>query len=208
MSCMSEHKFFRIEYTGRIKESQEIIDESKNAPIILGSDWLWPALNDVVKEMKEGEEKSVELPPEKTFGPRMPELIKMVPEREFKKHDTEPMPGMWITADNMRGKVLSVSGGRVRVDFNHPLAGKVLVYSIKVKEAVEKLEDKVKCVVDFHARQEIGNMKVSHAEKELEIIMPPLVNSVYKKKMADDFFKYLGFEKVKFSEIYEKHEQK
>ncbi|HLC51208.1 MAG TPA: peptidylprolyl isomerase [archaeon] len=205
---MSEHKFFRIEYTGRIKESNDVMDESKDAPIVLDSDWIWPALNDAIKEMKVGDEKTIELEPEKTFGPRMPELIKMVPEREFKKHDTEPMPGMWITADNMRGKVLSVSGGRVRVDFNHPLAGKVLVYSIKIKQDVENFDDKVKCIVDFHAKQNIDHMKVSHTDKELEIIMPPLVNSVYKKKMADDFFKYLGFEKVKFSEVYERHEQK
>jgi hypothetical protein len=41
-------------------------------------------------------------------------------------------------------------------------------------------------------------------EKDIEIELPPLINSLYKKKIADDVMKFLGFEKVKFVEIFEK----
>jgi FKBP-type peptidyl-prolyl cis-trans isomerase 2 len=45
-----------------------------------------------------------------------------------------PYPGMIVSVNRLRGKVLSVSGGRVRVDFNHPLAGKTLRFDVEVVE--------------------------------------------------------------------------
>jgi hypothetical protein len=47
-------------------------------------------------------------------------------------------------------------------------------------------------------------IKAIPKDKEIEIELPPLVNSLYKKKIADDVMRFLGFEKVKFVEIFEK----
>jgi FKBP-type peptidyl-prolyl cis-trans isomerase 2 len=123
---------------------------------------------------------------------------------EFKKHNTNPYPGMILEADNMRGRVLSVSGGRISVDFNHPLAGKALVYDLEIKEKLENLEDKVKALIEIYTRMDGSKVKTLANEKEIEIEVPPMINSVYKKKIADDVIKFLGFDKVKFVESFEK----
>ena len=74
-------EFLRIEYTGKEKDTGTVFDTTDekiakeagtykedgvygSAPIVLGKKMLLKGLEDVLKNMKEGEEKSVELPPE------------------------------------------------------------------------------------------------------------------------------------------------
>ena len=50
--------------------------------------------------------------------------MQLVPMSEFKKQGIKPQVGMAITSEGNTGIIRSVSGGRVRLDFNHELAGK------------------------------------------------------------------------------------
>ena len=63
---------------------------------------------------------------------------------EFKKQGMKPEVGMAITSDGTTGIIRSVSGGRVRVDFNHELAGKNLEYDIKVIKVIDDDVEKSK----------------------------------------------------------------
>jgi len=73
------------------------------------------------------------------YGKRNPSLVRLVPLREFYKRGIKPIPGLVVTINGLPAVILSISGGRVLVDFNHPLAGKELV--IKVKD-IKKLDKK------------------------------------------------------------------
>ena len=68
----------------------------------------------------------------------------MVALKDFTSRELNPMPGLLIEINGMVGKVQSVSGGRVRVDFNHPLAGKKIEVEIEllrlIKDNKERLE--------------------------------------------------------------------
>jgi FKBP-type peptidyl-prolyl cis-trans isomerase 2 len=130
-----------VAYEGKDKETGKVFDkveEEEPYAIILGEDSLLPGLQEALEGMKEGEEKEVELPPEKAFGERKKELIYIIPEKEFKKRGIRPVPGLPIEADGRVGRVLAVGGGRVQVDFNHELAGRTVIYKIKV---VSELKD-------------------------------------------------------------------
>jgi len=59
-------------------------------------------------------------------------------------------PGMRISAEGGEGKILTVNGGRVKVDFNHPLAGKDLIYEVEVTEIIEEPEEKIKSMIELH----------------------------------------------------------
>jgi peptidylprolyl isomerase len=120
----------------------------------------------------------LEIAPEDGFGSRTEKLIRLVPLNEFRKHNTDPIPGMVVEADNMRGKVMSVSGGRVKVDFNHPLSGKTLIYDIDIKSKIEDVEGKVRAIVKLYTQMD-EKVNVATFEKEMEIELPPLINSVY-----------------------------
>ena len=60
-----------------------------------------------------------------------------LPFNAFKKQGIMPEPGMQVNVDNMTGIIKTAAGGRCLVDFNHPLSGKDLVYTIKVNKIIE-----------------------------------------------------------------------
>ena len=201
---MQTNDFVKINYSGKIKETGIEFDKGEDVPIIVGINFTLKGIDKALLEMNVGDRKTIELAPENAFGNRDTRLVKLVPLAEFKKHDTKPYPGMIVNADNAQGRVLSVSGGRVRVDFNHPLAGKTLIYDLEVKEIIKSMEEKIKSIIKIYTRLEENKIKTLVKGKEVDVEVPPLINSLYKKKIADDVMKILGFEKVNFVESFEK----
>jgi FKBP-type peptidyl-prolyl cis-trans isomerase 2 len=200
---MQTNDFVIVNYSGKIKENNFEFDKGDDLPIIVGVNYTLKGIDKALLTMNVGEKRTIEVLPEDGFGNRNEKLIRLVPLNEFKKHNTDPIPGMVVEADNMRGKVLSVSGGRVNVDFNHPLSGKTLVYDLEIKKLLEDIESKVAALVKMYTSMD-EKVKIATFEKDIEIELPPLINSLYKKKIADDIMRFLGFEKVKFVEVFEK----
>ncbi len=201
---MQQNDFIRISYVGKIKESGQEFDKGELVPVIVGANYVIPGMEDALKEMNLNEKKTFDVQPEKAFGGRDPKLVKIVPESEFKRHNTRPYPGMVLNADNAIGKVLSVSSGRVKVDFNHPLAGKVLTYEVEVKEKVDSKEDKINMIIDFFTKIGKDKAAIKIDGDTTEITLPPVVPGVIKKKISDDIIKYVGPKTVKFLEVFEK----
>lgn len=201
---MQNNDFIILRYSGKVKETGQEFDKSEDTPVIIGADYTIRGVEEALKEMNLGEKKTIEIPSEKGFGERDQKLIKLISISEFRRQDKKPIPGMMVSIENMRGRILSVSGGRVKIDFNHPLAGKTLIYELEVKEKIEKIEDKIKMIINIYTRIEKNKIDVKMNDKEVEIVLPPLINPVYKKKIADECIKFLGLEKIKFVELFEK----
>ncbi len=121
----------------------------KEGPLLiaLGTDRLIPGLFDAVGKMQKDEEKELSLKPEKAFGHRKKDLVRIMSLSEFRKYRVEPEPGLVIHVDTDKGRnygtVKSVSGGRVMVDFNHPLASHTVSYRLKLVDVFTKTEEKV-----------------------------------------------------------------
>jgi len=205
---MKEGEFIRIDYVGRIAESKEIFDLTRedvakkegifnpnfqygSVPIIVGGNFTVKGLDKALREMNVGEKKSVKVEPEDAFGERSPKLIKLIPLSEFKKQNMDPFPGMPVTVSNLTGRVLSVSGGRVRVDFNHPLSGKTLEYKIEIKEKITKSVDKVKGIIEFFLKSKDKDVEVSIAENTAEIKIKRDLPRRVKKTVADTIMKWV-----------------
>ena len=201
---MQENDFVIVNYSAKVKETNQQIDKAENAPMIVKSGYLLKGLEEPLKQMNVGEKKTVEIAPENAFGQRDFNMIKLVSIAEFRKHGTKPAPGMFVEADRMRGRVLSVSGGRVKVDFNHPLAGKTLVYDLEITKKVEDNEEKVKSLFNMYTKVDDSKVKIVFNDKTVDIDVPPMINPIVKKRMADDIIKLMGLEKVRFIETYEK----
>ncbi|MFZ3077011.1 MAG: peptidylprolyl isomerase [Candidatus Aenigmatarchaeota archaeon] len=204
---MQKNDFVRILYSGKIKETQQEFD-SGEVPVVVGAKFVLPGIDETLEQMQVGERKTVEVAPEKGFGLRDQKFIKLVPVSQFRKNNMDPYPGMVVSADNAHGRVLSVNSGRVRIDFNHPLAGKVLVYDVEIKSKIDDSKEKIKALAEFYTKLPANKINVEIKDKEAEVIVPPMISPVYKKKIADDIRAYVGLEKVKFSEVYEKGEEK
>ncbi|MCM2325052.1 MAG: peptidylprolyl isomerase [Candidatus Woesearchaeota archaeon] len=157
--AFKKHDFVEIEYTGRLEDGS-IFDTTdaevakKNrlgnqnstfapAVICLGEDHVLKGMEAQIKEV--GTFK-VKLTPEQAFGKKDPKLLKLMPMKIFVKEKLRPVVGLEVNIDGMYGIVRSVSGGRVIVDFNHPLSGKTVEYDVKVNRQVTDTLEKAKAV--------------------------------------------------------------
>ena len=181
MTTVEKGDVVEVEYTLRDATTGEVIettsaevakeagiyDEKKRyGPriVVVGEGSLLPGLEEALIGMKEGEEKEIEIPPEKAYGLRDPKKIKRYSLGEFRKAGIKNVyPGMVVEIGGNIGIVKSVSGGRVIVDFNNPLAGKTIKAKVKVIKVYKEPKDKVVKVVKRtmpDAEVEVGDSKV------------------------------------------------
>lgn len=216
---MKKGDFIKIEYTAKIKDSGKVFDTTDkkvaekegifnpkvnygSVLVIVGEGKTVKGLDKEIMEMKVGENKKVEILPKEGFGERKPELFKLMALSEFKKQNIEPYPGMILNMENnLSCRILSVNSGRVRVDFNHPLAGKTLVYDLEIKEKLEKREEKIKAVCEYY---NCGYKKVEFKNEEIEILIKNEIGDVIKEKITDDIFDHMDFNKIRFSQTFER----
>ena len=164
MTAIKKHDFVEIEYTGSIKEDNTIFDTTeekvarenglhdKNADyspavICIGENSILKALDDQLIGRESGKEYTFEIESENAFGKKDAKLIQMIPLSRFRQQNIQPIPGLQLNIDGVFGIVKTVSGGRCLVDFNHPLAGKDLIYNVKVNRIVDDSKDKLKSLL-------------------------------------------------------------
>ncbi len=179
---LKKHDFVEIEYTGRLDDNTvfDTTDENvaKQAGITRESSRFGPVViclgeNHILKGIEEkiigqnlGEFK-IELTPENAFGKKNVKLLRLIPSKVFRKEKITPFPGLEVNIDNMYGIVRTVSGGRVIVDFNHPLSGRNVKYEVKVNKIVDNALDKAKAI--FKNELQITDSKM-HMESDKLII--------------------------------------
>jgi peptidylprolyl isomerase len=152
--------FVLLDYVATVKETNEVFsttkeEEAKKAGLfregeyyeprllVVGSDWFPKGLEEGLVGHEKGEQLTIELPPEKAYGARDASKIRSYPLRKFKNVDSRLQPGARVDVDNRLGVVRSVGAGRVQVDFNPPLAGKTLIYSVEIKDVIEDPVQKI-----------------------------------------------------------------
>ncbi|MEM0372274.1 MAG: peptidylprolyl isomerase [archaeon] len=182
-------EFYMVTYTGREKDTGAVFDtndaeaakregilvrgrEYKPALMITGDNQLIKGFEEALSGMKTGDKKIIEIPPAKAYGERKPELVKLVPIKPFADNNIVPSPGMALEVDGRPVRVQSVSGGRVRLDFNHELAGKTLIFEITVNEKIEKIEDAVQALFERFFPETKEKAIVKKIGQNLEITLP------------------------------------
>jgi len=221
---MKPGDFVEVDYTGRIKDSGEIFDLTKEdiakkenvyrpdvlyGPVVLivGADFIIRGLDEALRGMDVGDKKNVEIPPEKAFGEKKDELVKLIPAARFKEQNLDPVPGAIVNIGVTKGVIQSISGGRVKVDFNHPLAGKTLEYEIEIKSKVTDQKERIKAIVKYFTGIDEVDVVVKAEETEIEIKKKVDVARPVKSMMANAITKWCGLDKVKFIEVFEKSEK-
>jgi len=191
-----------VDYVGRITKTGEIFDLTSEelageevedaadltpAQLLIGEHYVLPSLEHHVEEMDVGDEDTVEISAEDAFGERDSDNIRTISRKEFEKYDVDPRRGMPVEVDGQRGKILTASSGRVKVDFNHPLAGKDLTYTVTLLREIEDPAEQVMAVLDYHSAedaevdvedgeatatigQDLPDEVIEHLEDELEKI--------------------------------------
>jgi peptidylprolyl isomerase len=125
-----------IDYIGKLKDGTifDQSEEGKKLKFEVGTGKVIKGLDNALIGMTVGQEKEVEVPPQEGYGGYNPKKVKKIPkgikEKDLKENtviDVNLKGGQTILAT-----VLEVTSSHVLLDFNHPLAGKKLLFSIKL----------------------------------------------------------------------------
>ncbi len=119
--------------------------EKAEKPLVVfaGEGQVVKGLDDALLDAEVGAATKVTLAPENAFGERRDDAVRLIPLEQFHRQGVEPVAGMPVELDGVSARVQAVSGGRVRVDFNHELAGKTVDYEFTIQKAYSTPADKV-----------------------------------------------------------------
>ena len=133
----------RINYTGRLTDGTEFDSSAGREPLqfTLGQGQVIPGLEAHIEGMEPGTRSTVTIPPEAAYGPRRPEAIQTV-DRASVPAGIEIEVGTQLQARTSDGAtmpitVVEVDEKSVKVDANHPLAGRELVFDVELVDVVK-----------------------------------------------------------------------
>jgi len=129
-----------VHYTGKLKDGTVFDTSEGRDPLTfeLGKKMVVPGFENAVTGMEVGEKKTVSFPSEEAYGPRMDQLVFTVP-RENLPPGYDPQQGQMLRMETKDGRqmdvmVMEADDAGVRLDANHPLAGKDLTFDVELVE--------------------------------------------------------------------------
>ena len=137
-------EIFDTTYENIAKEAGIYMEDRTYGPLgaNVGVGELIPGMDEALLGMEVGERKNITIPPEKGYGMPRDDLIINVPTSEFKKAGIEPIEGAYIMTDSGIAQITTIGEENVTLDFNHPLAGKTLVFEVEVVDVKKETSDK------------------------------------------------------------------
>jgi FKBP-type peptidyl-prolyl cis-trans isomerase SlpA len=132
-----------LHYRLRYAQTQEDVVSTfggKPATLQMGLGQLAEPLEGCLIGLPEGAERRFELAPQQAFGPRNPELIQRLARSVLEQH---AQPGeQWHPGDlvefprpdggRFAGVLTQIDDEHAVFDFNHPLAGRALVFEVQI----------------------------------------------------------------------------
>jgi FKBP-type peptidyl-prolyl cis-trans isomerase 2 len=117
-------------------------EEDQPLKLTIGEGKILPAVENAIKGMKVGESKEIVIEPEDGFGPYIDELVADIPKSAINP-DLKLELGMVLIIKMPTGKryparVIEIGDNSVKIDLNHPLAGKKLIFFIKLIKVNKK----------------------------------------------------------------------
>jgi len=108
--------------------------EGKPATFSIGDGNLLPGFEETLLGLRADDEREFLIPPEKAFGQHNEQNVQAVSMDNFDQLEIEV--GAMFSFQNgdgeMPGVIAEIADGEVMVDFNHPLAGKNIVFQVKI----------------------------------------------------------------------------
>ncbi|RLF50101.1 MAG: peptidylprolyl isomerase [Thermoplasmata archaeon] len=187
-------------------------------PVIVGAGRLIQGLEEALLNAEVGKEYEITIPPEKAYGHRKAEdviiqsldKIRKVP--PFRDKKVVPEVGMEFVYQGRRARIVAMTAGRVRIDFNHPLAGKTLKYKYRVVKKVDNTSEKVKAILEInYGKAEDFDIKIKG--DKIDIVLPEECKystdwALAKFRVVGDIRRYVGAKVLRFIEEYVSKEEK
>jgi peptidylprolyl isomerase len=214
-----------VDYTAKVKDSNEIFETTREEVakksdlfdptrkyeprlISIGEGWVLKGLDDALAAANIGDKIDVEIAPDKGFGERDPNKVRMVAQRKLGEKADEVRVGDVIEIDNRSGIVRYVGSGRVQIDFNHRFAGRTLTYDVDIVKKLESDDEKIRSLIKRRLALDDEKIKINLEGATLEIQLPEETLlaeglQIIKRAAANDVFKFVPvLKEIKFIESF------
>ena len=137
MATIAQGHKVKVHYTGSFEDG-EVFDSSDDGdPIefVVGEGDLIPGFEKAVIGMTDGETKTVTLPPEEAYGERSDDRILDVPNSELPegpKVEVGDVLSVEADGETFPALVSAVTDEGITLDLNPPMAGRTLVFELRV----------------------------------------------------------------------------
>jgi peptidylprolyl isomerase len=214
-----------IDYTAKVKDTNltfettreeeakksELYDPARRYEprlISVGEGWVLKGLDEALTNASMGDKLNIEITPDKGFGDRDPNKVRMIPLRKLGEKADEVRIGDTIELGERIGIVKFIGSGRVQVDFNHRLAGRTLIYDVEVTKKLKDDNEKVLSLIKRRLPIDDQKIKFSIEAASLQIDLPEetfIVDGlqIIKRAISNDIFKFVPrINNVRFIETY------
>jgi len=144
---VENNKVVTVHYIGTFPESDEVFDSSKDKDpmsFLVGHKNMIEGFERELMGAETDETREFTLTPEDAYGNRNEEAIQEMPRDQFPE---ELEIGMMFQAQSENGPmqftINEVLEDVVKIDFNHPMAGKILKFSVTVIEIRDASEEEL-----------------------------------------------------------------
>jgi peptidylprolyl isomerase len=222
--------FILIDYVAKVKETGEVFDTTIEGVarkeklykedeiyepklVTVGEGWVLKPLDESLSNLELNKATPIEIPPEKAFGNRDPEKVRLMPLRRLTTKGITPQLGMRVEIDGKLAVIRTMGAGRVQLDFNPPLAGKTIIYEVTVQKKIETKREKINALI--HRRipvVDITKFNSKIGKTSIEINVPEEAFYVEglqlaKRGIATDIQKFFPeLATIKFVEMFKKKE--
>jgi len=146
---ISDNQVVSIHYELRNVDNGEILDSNINAAplsFIVGKGQIIPGLEEKIKELNAGDKADITVAAADAYGIYDENAVQTLPKEQFA--GLELQVGMTLYGQGEHGETVQVivknfNDETVEIDFNHPLAGKDLLFAISIDEVREATEDEI-----------------------------------------------------------------
>ncbi|HET7345114.1 MAG TPA: FKBP-type peptidyl-prolyl cis-trans isomerase [Nitrososphaeraceae archaeon] len=202
-----------VDYTATIKDTNQVFETTSEEEakknniydparrygsrlISVGEGWVLKGVDEALANANSGDILSITVTPDKGFGEREANKVRMIAQRKLGEKADEVGVGDEIELDQRRGTVRYIGSGRVQVDFNHKYAGRTLIYETNILKTIDSINEKVFQLIN---RRIPINEKVIDTKSETSTIEVSLPEEsflyeglqVIKRAIADDIFKFV-----------------
>lgn len=139
---VTESAYLTLHYRLASEEGEDIVSTFADNPatLQLGQGQLAPFLEQCLIGLEEGVHRTFELPPERAFGPRNPELLQRISRATLKDRsgpDEDYAIGDLVEfaapgGGKFAGVLRELDDDTALFDFNHPLAGRPLRFEVRI----------------------------------------------------------------------------
>lgn len=180
---IQEGDFVQLAYTIRTVEEDMLVDTTDEAlaeedgidtegqefgprTLVIGAGHVFDPVEAELEGKTVGDTGTVEIPAADAFGEHDPEQVRTVSADRIPEDQRHP--GGHVDIDGQHGHVETIIGGRARVDFNHPLAGKDISYEYEVLDVVEDRLDRARGLLDVYLDIDL-EMHIETTEEERQV---------------------------------------